>query len=128
MVTKGTYIVDLKGLGMKHLNSETRNFLKDFTKIMSDNYPECVEKMFILNAPFFFTAIWKFIGPLIDKRTRDKISVLGGQKEYLPKVLEWVPKENLPDFFGGTDTTCDFKTEKGPWAEHYPVGCTFRED
>lgn len=47
--------------------------------------------------------------------------MLTGRKDYLPKLLEWVPRENLPDFFGGTDTSCDFVTEKGPWAEHWAV-------
>ena len=47
--------------------------------------------------------------------------MLTGRKDYLPKLLEWIPRENLPDFFGGTDTSCDFVTEKGPWAEHWAV-------
>jgi len=79
--------------------------------------------MLIINAPGVFKNVWNFIGPMIDKRTRDKIQILG--KDYLKAVLEHVPKENLPDFYGGTDTTCDFVTEKGPWADHYPPGCIF---
>mmetsp|Transcript_3619 Transcript_3619/g.9188 ORF Transcript_3619/g.9188 Transcript_3619/m.9188 type:complete len:407 (-) Transcript_3619:817-2037(-) len=40
IVSRGSYIIDLKGFGLKHLTSETREFLKSVIKIMSDNYPE----------------------------------------------------------------------------------------
>ena len=69
--------------------------------------------------------IWGFISPLMDKRTRDKTSILGGPKDFTPRLLEWVPADNLPDFLGGKDTSCDFIHEKGPWADAFPAGHMF---
>lgn len=124
-IGKGVYIVDLTGFALSNFNSEMRAFLKAFNGVFGDNYPESVEKMFIINAPLMFRTVWSFIGPLMDKRTRDKTSILGGQKDFLPKLLEWLPAENLPVFLGGKDTSCDFIHEKGPWAESFPAGHLF---
>ena len=96
-----------------------------FNGIFGDNYPESVEKMFIINAPLIFRTVWGFISPLMDKRTRDKTSILGGQKDFAPKLLEWVPALNLPVFLGGKDTSCDFIHERGPWADSFPAGHMF---
>jgi len=102
-----------------------RAYLQAFNGVFGDNYPESVEKMFIINAPLMFRGVWSFISPLMDKRTRDKTSILGGQKDYAPKLLEWVPADNLPNFLGGKDTSCDFIHEKGPWADSFPSGHMF---
>ena len=96
-----------------------------FNGVFGDNYPESVEKMFIINAPLMFRTVWGFISPLMDKRTRDKTSILGGPRDFVPKLLEWVPADNLPIFLGGKDTSCYFIHEKGPWADAFPAGHMF---
>ena len=40
--------------------------------------------------------------------------------DYLPKMRELLDEADLPAFLGGTDESCDFLTERGPWAEHLP--------
>ena len=51
-IGKGIYIVDLTGFKITMFTSEVRAFLKEFTAIFGDNYPETVEKMFIVNSPW----------------------------------------------------------------------------
>ena len=53
---------------------------------------------------------------MLDQRTRDKIAICGGKKDYLPKLLKHLELADIPDFLGGEDTTCDFAVEKGVWA------------
>jgi hypothetical protein len=49
-------------------------------------YPENMAKMYIINAPWLFTAIFKIVRTWLDERTREKISVEG--KDYLKVLLK----------------------------------------
>lgn len=55
--------------------------------------------MFIINAPFLFTATWSLVKPLLDEVTVSKINILGSS--YKAKLLEFIDEENLPVMFGG---------------------------
>ena len=44
--------------------------------------------MFIVNAPFIFTTIWSGVKLLVDKKTQEKIKILGN--DYKEKLLEHV--------------------------------------
>lgn len=117
---KAFYVMDLKGFGPSKLNGETRAFLKEFSSMASDNYPESMYKTYIVNAPFVFTAAWSLVSKWLDPNTVAKFKIMGGPKEFLPKLLEVVDEQNIPTFLGGTDESCDFITEKGPWAKTMP--------
>ena len=60
-IGKSHFIIDMKGFGISKLNSETRKFISDFSKIASDNYPECMHKTWIINAPFIFQTAWAMV-------------------------------------------------------------------
>eukprot|EP00966_Prymnesium_polylepis_P165024 3815507-Prymnesium_polylepis.1 len=76
--------------------------------------------MYIVNAPWVFRKVWEFVAKLVDKRTRQKVTILGGPKEYGPLLLAESGADNLPTFLGGRDESCDFVREKGPWAAALP--------
>lgn len=116
-VGKTLTIVDLQGFAISKFDKDMRDYLKAISKLSQDNYPELLGKMVIINTPWVFKAVWNFVSPMLDKRTRDKISMVGGAKEYTPKLLELVDRADLPDFLGGDDPTCDFVTENGPWMD-----------
>jgi len=48
------------------MNKEVYSFIKLASKIASDNYPEILGRMFIVNAPIFFTGIWAMVKIFID--------------------------------------------------------------
>jgi len=94
------FIQDLNGFGWKHMVGETLECLKLVSAVDQANFPESVRKMYIINAPGMFTAIWKLIKPMIDKRTLTKLAVLGpGQFEEELKSI--IPVEELPVWAGG---------------------------
>ena len=111
-------ILDLEGIGLKHLIGSTRNVLMLSMKLGQDYYPENMAKMFMINVSPFFGVIYTLVKNFLDKKTTDKIELLG--KEYREKLLEYVDDENLPYFFGGKCTCpnveggCLF-SECGPW-------------
>ena len=113
--------MDLSGFALsKHFTKETRTFIQAFIKTASDNYPETIYKTYIINAPMLFRTAWAFVSNLLDARQKAKFSILGGPREYLPKLLEVMDKEDIPVQFGGTDTSCNFYEEQGPWQELMP--------
>ena len=65
--------------------------------------------------------VWKVISPWLDKGTLEKTQLLGGPKEYLPKLRELIADKDIPEFLGGADKTCDFRREQGPWVPYLPT-------
>ncbi|XWS51519.1 hypothetical protein CRYUN_Cryun12cG0182700 [Craigia yunnanensis] len=63
-------IGDLEGWG--YANSDIRAYLAA-TSLVQDYYPERLEKMFIVHAPYIFMTAWKVVYPFIDDKTRKKV-------------------------------------------------------
>jgi len=55
--------------------------------------------MFIINAPFWFKAIWVIIKAFLDAKTVSKIKIYGS--DYLKHFVKYIDVENLPEFLGG---------------------------
>lgn len=119
-VGKGYYVMDMKGFTPWKFNAETRAFLQATIKVASDNYPESIYKTYLVNTPFVFRGVWSVISKWIDENTVRKFSLLGGEKDYMPKLLQLLDKEDIPAFLGGSDTTCNFVEESGPWSDAMP--------
>eukprot|EP00250_Pteridium_aquilinum_P009496 c18704_g1_i1 orf=502-1479(-) len=116
-ITQSLTILDLKGVTMKHLSKQVRQFIQKIARIDQDYYPEHLGRMLIINAPTSFKAMWQLIKPWLDKSTQKKIEVHGSN--YSVKLLELVDSENLPEFLGGTCRCrggCE-NSDAGPWNE-----------
>jgi len=56
-----------------------------------------------VNAPWVFPTIYSVAKRFIDPDTRTKIEVLSGTvKDYSPRLLEFIPSDQLPKEYGGT--------------------------
>lgn len=106
-------VIDLHGLHLTSFNFVAQRVLKAVAKIDQDYYPEHLGQMFIVNAPFIFKGIWAIVHPMLEERTRKKIMVLG--HNYVDKVLQLVPTENLPCIVNGSSACEPFGTSAGPW-------------
>jgi hypothetical protein len=62
-------ISDLKDLSMSSINKKIYALLKQASALTSDNYPENMGNMFVVNAPWAFTAVWSVCKSFIDERT-----------------------------------------------------------
>jgi len=111
------FIIDIKGGSTKIMSKQVYDFIKTMNSVGSDNYPEILGKMFIVNAPLLFSGIWAMIKPWLDEKTKSKITILGSQ--YDTQLQEYIDPENLPDFLGGKSTTAEYgeflNIERGPW-------------
>ncbi|KAK7351870.1 hypothetical protein VNO77_11614 [Canavalia gladiata] len=116
-IDQSTTILDVQGVGLKSLNKAARDLLQRLQKIDGDNYPESLNRMFIINAGSGFRLLWNTIKSFLDPKTTSKIHVLGNK--YQSKLLEIIDASELPEFLGGTCTCADkggcMLSDKGPW-------------
>eukprot|EP00455_Lapot_gusevi_P014478 TRINITY_DN1722_c0_g1_i13.p1 TRINITY_DN1722_c0_g1~~TRINITY_DN1722_c0_g1_i13.p1 ORF type:complete len:280 (-),score=76.31 TRINITY_DN1722_c0_g1_i13:140-979(-) len=95
-----TKLMDLHGLGMKHLKSSCINMLKAIIKVSQDNYPEMLNKLIVVNVPWFFNVAWKIVKPWLNERTLAKIIILG--TNYQEELHRYIDPANLPEWLHGT--------------------------
>ncbi|XP_059457048.1 phosphatidylinositol/phosphatidylcholine transfer protein SFH3-like isoform X2 [Corylus avellana] len=116
-IDQSTTILDVQGVGLKQFGKSARELIQRLQKIDGDNYPESLNRMFIINAGSGFRLLWNTIKTFLDPKTTAKIHVLGNK--YQCKLLEIIDASELPDFFGGTCTCADkggcMRSDKGPW-------------
>lgn len=116
-----TVVVDLKDARLADFfkYKELRDLLKRMTLIDQDNYPEQMGSMMVINTPLLFRTIWKVLKRWMDKRTQEKIIVLG--TKFREHLFELCPTDSIPAHFGGSCTCNDMGgcaiSNAGPWLD-----------
>ena len=70
------------------MNKDVNALLKIASQIGSDNYPEILGQMMVVNAPYLFSGMWSIIKGFLDERTRAKIKIISSGHK--PILLELV--------------------------------------
>jgi CRAL/TRIO domain len=95
-------ILDLENLTTAQLTSRSLAIIKTQAAVDSVCFPETMNKMFIINGPFFFSATWSIIKGWLDPRTSSKIEVISSRKAWEKRLLDLVESDSLPCDYGGT--------------------------
>lgn len=107
-------ILDLDNVGLGQFY-KVKDYVNKASAIGQNEYPECMGKFYIINAPWGFSTVWGFIKPWLDEVTVAKISILGSG--YKAELTAQIPPENLPADLGGTCKCaggCSL-SDAGPW-------------
>ncbi|KAG2493547.1 hypothetical protein HYH03_008361 [Edaphochlamys debaryana] len=111
-------IIDLNGVAFTGM-MRTTSLLKMFMAMDSNNYPETLARMCIINAPGWFSTSWGAVKSVLSGETVKKIEILG--KDYQAALLRHVSRDNLLAEYGGTSRGT--VTENiGPWQDPDALG------
>ena len=92
------WVIDFTGFGLGCCNPMQG---RTSIKLVLDHFPEQLGKAFMVNAPFVFSGFWAAITPLLDKRTKNKISFHRNEDKFRqaatgvigPSLLDWLHEE-----------------------------------
>jgi hypothetical protein len=83
-------VFDLGHFTMQCMDFEV---VKLLINILQVNYPDCLDKLLIVDSPFIFWACWAVIKPWLDPVTSNKIAFIN--RNQLPNFVD---EENIPNF------------------------------
>ena len=69
--------MDSTDFSLAHWNADTRRIVAKATETSQDHYPDGMGRMFIVNAPWIFRAVWPIAKAWMDERMKSKISLEG---------------------------------------------------
>ncbi|XP_077539299.1 SEC14-like protein 2 [Haemaphysalis longicornis] len=95
------FVVDLENFSIRQLYSwKVVTLLTDLIKAYEGNYPEILEKAFVINAPGFFPILWKLVRPFLTQRTVAKVAIYGTDG-WKAALLERHDPDAFPQHWGG---------------------------
>mmetsp|Transcript_35597 Transcript_35597/g.89447 ORF Transcript_35597/g.89447 Transcript_35597/m.89447 type:complete len:382 (-) Transcript_35597:53-1198(-) len=92
-------IMDLDGLGLKHIHKPALDMFREILRYDTENYPEMMKRLYVVNNPAMFGMVWKIVKPWLDPGTASKIKIIGSDYKQL---YDDVPPDQLPPNMGGT--------------------------
>lgn len=98
-IDKSTNIIDLSNVGIRKFWN-LRTLLQTASNMATAHYPETVERIFVLGAPYFFPTIWSLVVRWFDPATTRKIFVVPASQA-TATLTEFIEPENIPKRFGG---------------------------
>lgn len=98
-LVSGAAVIDVDGISLsvlRHLPA-----LADYAKITNQFFPDLVDSITIVNAPFIFTQIWRIGSLVLAPSTRKKFQILGSNFAEGLRSHAKVDIKALPQFLGG---------------------------
>ncbi|KAI0469141.1 CRAL/TRIO domain protein [Xylaria cf. heliscus] len=98
-VSKAVYIVDITYISLRQAWN-IRGYAQSITGLLATCYPEVVDKIYVVNAPPYFSKVWAIIKGWIDPNTATKL-VIVPPADVLTTLLEVIDIECIPGRYGG---------------------------
>ncbi|XP_032236004.2 SEC14-like protein 2 [Nematostella vectensis] len=98
-IDKVVTILDMEGLGMKHLWTPGVALFNSVLHFYESNYPGYWKQILVIKAPALFPVAYSLVKPFLSEYTRGQIKVLGS--DWKKELQEYVDEDNLPEFYGG---------------------------
>merc|ERR1712129_693677 len=92
-------VMDCKNFYAKALTAKYRNLVQAIMGDESNLWPNSLQKMFIINAPWPFRFAWKIISNFIHPITVAKIEIVGS--DFLKAMRKSIDSAQIPKCYGG---------------------------
>ena len=115
-------IVDLDRAPLHHLSEEAvRTYMHTLFKLLGENYPGNLAKIFVINCPLLFSGMWAVVRLFLPEADRERAQLLGGPADYEPVLAQHIEPQSLPTRYGGADETFSVLHDVGPWESNPPA-------
>ena len=95
-------VYDVSGMGLTDVaDKEGMTIGQAMMQVLEQHYPERMHKALVVNAPRWFSAVWKVVAPLLDPSTAQKIQIFSNRQDALAALLEELDGEQIPKDLGG---------------------------
>lgn len=101
-ITKHVLVTDIGGVYSRMLTAHYRNLVNDISGDDADLWPNTMQSMYIIKAPWTFRAAWKMIKMFLHPVTAAKVNIVG--KDYLKYMTKHIALDQIPKSYGGTGT------------------------
>ena len=108
-------VIDVGGLSMGNLNKDTFAFMLTAGDIMDNYYPLRVKRVFIVNAPFWFSGAWRGISALLPATITELVNI-SGVGQAMPTLLQFIDLAQIPAEY------VDDATKKSSGLTFLPLG------
>ncbi|KAI0531562.1 CRAL/TRIO domain protein [Xylaria digitata] len=98
-VSNAVYLVDIAYISLKQAWN-IRGYAQTITGLLATCYPEVVDRIYVLNAPPYFSRIWALLKGWVDPNTANKLIIVS-PADVLTTLLETIDIECIPERYGG---------------------------
>jgi hypothetical protein len=97
---KSISVIDIEHFKINDLAGENLNFLKKTIGYANQHYPERSYVIYVVNAPFYASMLWKIVKPMVHENTQRKVRILS-KSETLKGLQEHIDLSQIPVYYGG---------------------------
>jgi len=97
---KSISVIDVGNVKMGDLAGDNFTFVSTTIGYANAHYPERSYVIYIVNAPVWFSMLWKMIKPMVHPNTQKKVKILS-RSETLKGLEEHIAIEDIPEYYGG---------------------------
>ncbi|KAI1437927.1 CRAL-TRIO domain-containing protein [Xylaria sp. CBS 124048] len=98
-ISLSTNIVDISHVSLR-MFWNLKAHMQAASQLATAHYPETLDRIFIIGAPYFFSTVWGWIKRWFDPVTVSKIFILSDH-DVLPVLTTFMDIENIPKNYGG---------------------------
>lgn len=98
-ITLSTNIVDVSQVSLR-MFWNLKAHMQAASTLATAHYPETLDRIFIIGAPYFFSTVWGWIKRWFDPITVSKIFILSAG-EVKSTLEEFIEPRNIPKLYGG---------------------------
>ncbi|KAK3984344.1 CRAL-TRIO domain-containing protein [Cladorrhinum sp. PSN332] len=98
-ITLSTNIVDVSQVSLR-MFWNLKSHMQIASTLATAHYPETLDRIFVIGAPYFFSTVWGWIKRWFDPLTVSKIFILS-PAEVKSELERFIEPQNLPKAYGG---------------------------